>query len=380
MPPTAPLSDLSMNLQALLDEAAQGLAADAAPAPASGAATMVPSITLGAAANSSPPHTFGASDFLGGADGPPAPWELPPREADLYWPVLRPLPAPPARSMRSSNTQPAGRETGHSQRPAPFGGPDPRDSVLFEPRQQGLDGGRRDAAEDAAASFFTLPPASLPAWALSPHAGAPSMGADLAVLGDLVTPTPAPSLLRWLSADLFALRENEGGSTALPSPNDGAVSVHYLGGDRLPTEPIGPLLQQPGEGPWRPSNVWDDNSPPLSFRGPWRGGEQPYAGLGGLRGHLPPRLRTAPPYETLTPTRLTPAQAAEAECCLSLEPLAALVQPVAVRAGQAVHLFEYTWLMRHWVRPGQQTNPTNRQPLGTAGMLRVLTDGGEQGA
>ena len=406
MPPTAPLSDFSLNPRALLDEAAQDAAAGAAPAsvvdaaaggapsftlsaaagaaPASvvdAAAGGTPSFTLRAAA-SPPPFTFDA--FVGGADGPPAPWELHPREADLYWPVLRPLPAPPARHHRSGDTQPAGLQTAHNQRPAPFGGPDPRDSVLFGPVRQPPARGRPGAEGHSDASLFVLPTASLPAWTVLPHARSPSGGADLAALSELLPPT----LLRWSSTPVSPLQQHEGGTTrpwrqsppALQAPNDGVVDVRHQGGGRPTTGYPAPRVQRPDEGPWRPLNVWNDSSPPFSPSGPWRGGEHPYVGLGRLRGHLPPRLRTAPPYETLTPTRLTPAQAADAECCLSLEPLAALAQPVAVRAGQAVHLFEYTWLMRHWVRPGQQTNPTNRQPLSTADMLRVLTNGDEEWA
>lgn len=376
MPPTAPLSDFSTSPRALLDEAAEGVAAGAAPSPTPAAAESVaPSLALGASA------------YLDGVDGPPAPWELPPREADLFWPVLTPLPAPPARHGRGGNAQPARREAGHSQRPAPFGGPDARDGVLLHQFLQDPALDQRDASEGADASTSVLPPVTLPTWAPSPAADAPFSGADFAGRSDPATVTPAPTWLRWLAAVASPLQEGEGGTTTprrqgsptLSTPNDGPMDVHYLGGDRLTTQPLGPQVQRPGEGPWRPHNVWDDSPVPLSFGGPWRGGDRPYVGLGGPLGHLPPRLRTAPPYETLTPTRLTPAQAADAECCLSLEPFAALAQPVAVRAGQAVHLFEYTWLMRHWVRPGQQTNPTNRQPLSTADMLRVLSDGAEPG-
>lgn len=80
----------------------------------------------------------------------------------------------------------------------------------------------------------------------------------------------------------------------------------------------------------------------------------------------------APNYASLLATTLTAAEAEDALCPLSLEPLEVLEAPVAVRCGAAVHVFEFSWLMDHWTQPGCQNNPVNRQPLEVEAMLRVV--------
>lgn len=80
----------------------------------------------------------------------------------------------------------------------------------------------------------------------------------------------------------------------------------------------------------------------------------------------------APAYEACAPTQLTRQQQAQDVCCVTKEPFAEIERPVAVRTGNAVHLFGYARLAEWW--QDHQTNPATTLPLPAADWLRVLPE------
>jgi hypothetical protein len=82
-----------------------------------------------------------------------------------------------------------------------------------------------------------------------------------------------------------------------------------------------------------------------------------------------------PFWHALAQTHLSAAEVREyPQCIVTLAPIEELAQPVAIRVGNAVHVFDYdalaTWLGSQFV----PTNPANRQRISIEDILRVSND------
>jgi hypothetical protein len=79
----------------------------------------------------------------------------------------------------------------------------------------------------------------------------------------------------------------------------------------------------------------------------------------------------ATPYSALPITHLQESEKDEAMCCISLLPLDALQQPVAVRRGVAVQVYEWAYL-KHWFQLRLNQDPTTRQVVSVDSLFRIV--------
>jgi hypothetical protein len=76
-------------------------------------------------------------------------------------------------------------------------------------------------------------------------------------------------------------------------------------------------------------------------------------------------------YRRLKPTVLTPQERAQANCCITLQPLDALTQPTAVRAGRAVQVYAFDALLKA-LHTCPQRGPQTPDGVPITDILRVV--------
>jgi hypothetical protein len=76
------------------------------------------------------------------------------------------------------------------------------------------------------------------------------------------------------------------------------------------------------------------------------------------------------PYARLTPLLVTQEEISGVECGILYASFAEIEQPVAVKTGAIIHIFEYAALLRHWQDHG--TNPSTTRELSLQDILRVV--------
>lgn len=84
---------------------------------------------------------------------------------------------------------------------------------------------------------------------------------------------------------------------------------------------------------------------------------------------------------------LNKQQAAEESCCITMESVESISEPVGLRSGDVVHFFDYDALKRSWLAPAiadpfmpspGPCNPLTRQEVRPSELIRVVVTPGEE--